>query len=400
MIIVTILRWLLGYSEICIKGHFPERFLNLAARNGLNLWKLKSAEDQITAFVRTSEADTALSLAAGSETNVTVTRNYGLPCLCRRYRHRSGILCGALAGGLLCAWLSGFIWIIKINAPAGINEYELRQELSELGFYQGIRYDERMVSQTEDDMRLKDGRISWISINVCGVAAEVNLSTRADTDKRKPAAEKEKVGNLRSTADGTITRIIVRKGNAAVRAGEGVRKGQLLVSGVTTYTDGTSSLCESEGEVYAKTSRTVSFTLPKEYKDISFTGESVSKTKMTMFGLDIPLSIRGSSESMHISLNERYQGMILGSEIPVQFSTEAQRDSEICNIRQNKETAKKILDNRARLYEAFLCGNGKNTIMSRTQHMSENDSSYTLTLIYEVEEEISEKSEIGIKTTG
>ena len=47
MLIVLFFRWLFGYYEFTIEGKFPERFLNLASRNGINLWNMNGGKNKL-----------------------------------------------------------------------------------------------------------------------------------------------------------------------------------------------------------------------------------------------------------------------------------------------------------------------------------------------------------------
>ncbi len=47
MFIVRLFRWLCGYVEFEVTGNFVERFLNLAMRDGVNIWGLSRRTDKV-----------------------------------------------------------------------------------------------------------------------------------------------------------------------------------------------------------------------------------------------------------------------------------------------------------------------------------------------------------------
>ena len=55
MFIVNFFRWLFGYAEFCLKSNFPERYLNIAFKNGLHLWKTKGEKESLKGCVKIKE---------------------------------------------------------------------------------------------------------------------------------------------------------------------------------------------------------------------------------------------------------------------------------------------------------------------------------------------------------
>lgn len=396
MIIVIILRWLCGYFEFSVNGRFPERFLNLASRNGVNLWNMTGEKESIKAKAKIVDAGLISTFARKTGTELTVIREYGLPHLCAKYKERAGLLAGLILGSLLCAYLSGFVWSIRINAPEGINEYEIRSELRELGLYEGIRFDRSDISELEMQLKIKDKRISWLSINEFGTALSVEISPKEEAEKNSDK-DKNAVSNLKSTADGTITKIKVRKGKATVQIGDGVRKGQLLVSGIVEYTDGSSLLTDCDGEIYAETSSRIIFELPKNTEILQTDENYIFKREINILGIQIPLSVCGNPDGSYVRTTHNYKLTFGGNDIPVGIKEEVWQKYDKVSTDIKKEEAEKILENRRKLYELFLVGNSEKQILERSENLTETDDSYVLTVNYEIEENICEKSYIEIK---
>ena len=395
MFLVKFLRWIYGYFEFCINGRFPERFLNLAARNGLVIWDSSGTKETLRAKARSSDKNNIYLFAQKSENNVTIIKNYGLPYLCSIYKNRAGLFCGMILGCILCCYLSGYIWTIKINSPEGINSYEIREELRQLGFYEGIRFSQKEVNRVEHSIKIQDKRISWLNINIFGTNAVVEIS--ATSGKVKTAEENKNIGNLKSTADGTITKINVRKGNSTVHVGDGITKGQLLVSGTTEYSDGTTLISDSDGEIYAKTSRTVVLHMNKTYDKIKFTENSLSKKEINFFGISIPITFCGNPENNYCKTVIRQRAVFLQQELPITVTEEKWLHYNIIPTNISKEFAKQQLQKRLQLYEVFLlCSNDK-TILAKNISFDENKNDYVLTANYIIEENVCEKSYVRIK---
>ena len=63
MFVVRLLKWLTGYLKIVISGRFPERFVNLAARKGLNLWNMVNENNDIIVFAKRSDLNELYGIA-------------------------------------------------------------------------------------------------------------------------------------------------------------------------------------------------------------------------------------------------------------------------------------------------------------------------------------------------
>lgn len=395
MLIVIFLRWIYGYFDFCIKGRFPERFLNLASRNGLNLWNMQGSKEELHASAKITDLKNVELFARKTESELIIEKEKGLPYLCRSYKSRIGLLVGLICGVALSCYLSCFIWNISINSPAGINEYEIRNELRELGFYEGVLYDTNEIEHIERQLTLNDGRISWISINIFGTNAVVELSAKIDTEKNN--TDESNVSNLKSTADGTITRINVQNGSAVVKVGEGVRKGQLLVSGIIEYTDGTNVLADSEGKVYAKTSRTITLSIPKQYDKPVLSDEYLYKRELNFFGITIPLTLCGNPDGSWYKNENILRMTLLENDLPISITEELWQKYENKTQKLNKEKAEEILTNRLKIYELFMLYSDDRSVISRKTVTEENENSFILKTSYEIEENICEKSYIQIK---
>ena len=303
---------------------------------------------------------------------------------------------GLIMGVALSCWLSGFIWNIEVNVPPELNEYEIRNQLRELGFYEGVRYNSDSIDNIKRKMKLNDERISWVSINIFGTNAVVELSPKISVEKDKEI-NKKAVSNLKSTADGTITKINVHNGTAVVEIGEGVRKGQLLVSGIMEYNNGTNVMADSEGTVYAKTSRTVTLSVPKEYSKAITSDEYVCKREFSFFGISFPITLCGNPVGEYYKKESKLKPTLFDNALPISITEEKWQRYETKKLTLGSDDAKKLLDNRLKLYEMFLIYSDDRTIISKNSKFQEKNSIYYLTVSYEVEENICEKSYIQVK---
>ena len=394
MIVVIILRWFFGYFCFSVEGRFPERFINLCAKKGLNLWKLRGSGDRITGCAGTADLRRLKENAEKSGQSFTLLKEHGLPHLIKKYRTRCGLLAGGVIGLALWCYSSGFVWNITMRLPDTINEAEMRNTLREYGLYEGAKTKDIDTDRIIDSLCSADRRISWMTINISGTDAEINVSP--NLSERIDKKDSVMLSSMVSSSDGTVTRVNVYNGSAAVKAGDGIRRGQLLVSGVIEYNNGTSVLTDSEACVFARTARKVRLSIPKTlYKNEPALLRQ--KRDISVFGLCLPASLQDSPEGEYSVRTERTQLTLLGHGLPLYMTSESLQTYLKKPVELKSPQAEELLKNKLALYELFMLSEtNKGKVLSRSISMKEDKDSYTLEAVYELEEDVCVKTVISL----
>jgi hypothetical protein len=94
-------------------------------------------------------------------------------------------------------------------------------------------------------------QLSWAGVNTYGCVAVISVAEKTSVDLEQ---QRSGVSNIVAARDGVIHSCVVRKGNLTCKAGEVVKKGQMLISG---YTDCGLIIqaTQAEGEIMASTFR-------------------------------------------------------------------------------------------------------------------------------------------------
>ncbi|MFV0497796.1 MAG: sporulation protein YqfD [Candidatus Fimivivens sp.] len=230
MFFIALVRWLRGTVTFLITGAFPEKLINLCLRNGLPVWGIKHLPTGIEASTNAKQYRRLRSMARQSETKVRITKKSGLWVYRHRHRRRKGFLAGFVCVLLVLIVASQFIWRVDINGCVTIPEEELRVVLEELGVKPGVRSAKIDARTLQQQLRLMDGRIAWIAINIVGSTAQIELRERnAPPDAVDPD---EWVGNIVASCDGQIRYMEVYEGQPLVNIGDTVRVGDIIVSGI------------------------------------------------------------------------------------------------------------------------------------------------------------------------
>lgn len=292
MFILAFIRWLLGWARFEAEGGFPERLLNLAARGGVSIWDTgrRSVSMMGCCYARKYKKLRPLAKKAGARLHVA--ERHGLPFFLHRYRARGGLVLGLASYIVLLQILSSQIWVIQVSGNEKVPEKEILAVVEKLGVRKGEKVESLDIQalQLEALQRLPD--LVWLTVNPQGSIAHIEVAER----QPPPAInDKETPSNLVAERDGRILRMEVYGGQAAVKEGDAVVKGTVLVTGAVETTVGT-VLRRAQAKIYAQTSRTLEVTAPLREVRQEPDGRVIFRPTIELFGFRIPLYTDGPLE--------------------------------------------------------------------------------------------------------
>lgn len=140
-------------------------------------------------------------------------------------------------------------------------------------------------------MLLELGDISWLSVNVKGCTAHVQVVER----KRPPEiVDRNARTNMVAARDGLVTRVEALDGKALVMAGSTVTKGQLLISGVADSKFGVVRFMQGRGRVYARTWYELSVRVPMTAVEKRGEGKTTTRVALDVGKQRIKIYGKGS----------------------------------------------------------------------------------------------------------
>lgn len=306
--IINLLRFIFGYVSFTVTGDFPERLFNQLAANSVSVWGMRRNLKTISAKMSIRDYKHIREYRGKNKVRTRVKERFGLPFVLQKYKLRVGFAAGLIIYTVLLFFMSGFIWNIDVVGNTDVPTEEIIDTCKELGLYEGARKSAIDPEILRTKLALSNGEISWASVNIEGIKATVNIS---ESIGQKGAPKKP--CNLIASRDGIITELKVTEGQIAIKLGQTVTAGDILVSGVTEYKNGSVSFGASSGEVFAETERSLSTVATFMQTEKIYLGEPETRSVLTIFGLNIPLylgSINGNYETetqiSQIEHNEMY----------------------------------------------------------------------------------------------
>lgn len=286
MEVVKLFRLFSGYVRFRARGGFPERFINLCSNEGIPLWDISGGKRELYASTTLRGYRNIRKCAKKSGMLPRIIKRAGLPFWLRSHKSRAGVLVGAVLSVSLIAVLSMFVWTIQVQGNEEVSTQEILAVFDEMGMHVGAQKRKIDVEKLKSDGLQKLPELSWLAVNIKGSAAVIEVRERV---KAPQMAESGEPQNLVAACDGEIASVEVYEGKAAVKRGDAVLKGELLVNGIVTNYDSSVSLHHARGTVTAYTTRKIEHSVPYNQDFLLKNGNESSGISLSVFGLKIPI---------------------------------------------------------------------------------------------------------------
>lgn len=202
----------------------------------------------------------------------------GLPAYFIKYRKRYGIIFGFLLSFIYIILASSIVWNVKIDGNETISKAEIEEELSACGFEQGSFWMSKNLDKIEAELLSSSSRVGWININRRGSVAYVTVREKSVYEEQNNSGG---FSNIVAKVDCVIEEITVRQGIACVKAGDTVKAGELIISGVIPAELG-GGFVRADGDIYGAV---------KERNEVSVPQKEVRNVygKMCIYEADIKI---------------------------------------------------------------------------------------------------------------
>ncbi len=275
-----------GMVEAEARGNQRERLMELCNREGICIYRPQCTEEGTLRFqVRRRDFKRLRKPAFKSASRIKIIKKRGLYLLVRPYRHRWGLAIGLLLFMGLIFYSSAFIWEIEVRGCEKSSAQQIESELQAMGLMLGCR---RNIDVNSIENRYLKGnlRLSWMSINIRGTTAYVDVKEKDLTPEIVDLAQPT---NIYAARSGVISSIMDYNGERMVEEGEAVTEGQLLVSGDRTDQYGVRRLCHCIATIMANTERKAEIRIPLSGVRAVKTGKKQHFLKVSCGKLKFPL---------------------------------------------------------------------------------------------------------------
>lgn len=303
-----------GFLQVEFWGVYPEKVLNLCAKNGITVWSGRYSKGKIYCNILVKDFLKLPDVLKSSGVRVHIIKKVGFPFFIKKYEKRFGVFAGIVIFFAFLQIMSGYIWIIDVVGNKTVSDEKIISTCFDLGIKTGIKKSEIDSKNDVQDLLLKSKDLAWASLNIEGSKLTVNVSEITAKKEDNSVAT-----NLKSSHDAIIKRIDVTSGNCVVKVGDTVAKGEILVSGIIENANGT-KFVHSIGTIIAETQETIiikeSFTKKKYIPN----GKVKQKSVLDVFGIKLPLYFGKEKGNFETASNKKTL-KLFSKELPIKVYT-------------------------------------------------------------------------------
>lgn len=368
--------YLYGFYRIEAAPEDSRRLINLLMRRGIPHGDIRRTPKGSLSFtVIRKDWSELREIIDKSGILVYSVYGKGLPFFAHRYRQRIGFFAGA-ALFLAFVWLSTlFVWRVEIVSDTDMNTASIIENLAKIGVCEGSFIPTTDCWEKSAEYLSTFDDCSWMSVNMVGTVAEIELRPMI---RGQSGLSDGEPCNIVAERGGVICSFVVNSGKSYVTAGDIVKKGDLLVSGIIEDVGGDFRLIESDAEVYAETEHTLEVAVDLSHTEKSYTGREKSRISLRFFGLEFAIpSFSGEPEdAWEYSLESEKLLLWDSTTLPIEKITCVWREYDEKEEYYTVEEARAIADYRMnKLIESELSGA---QILSVEKNYAEDESSVVL----------------------
>lgn len=228
--------FLIGYVILQIEGISVARFLRRLTESGIAIRNLsRDSSGSVVRFAidRTRFFDLH-RLKSGLPVRIRIVKRCGLPFLVQKMRRRPALWIGIIVMLFAITFASDRIWMIRIEGAETVRQETIDTLLKEYGLRTGARPKGAVLIEAANDMSVRIPEAAWIGLDSEGVTLIVKVvEALPESEKTNLCATSDIV----ATKDGIVTAITVMRGQACVKVGDAVKKGDVLITGTVRWKD-------------------------------------------------------------------------------------------------------------------------------------------------------------------
>ena len=235
-----------GFVRLRLEGLGAEKLVNTLWEKGIFVQGLRRSKLRgVELEAAERDRQTIVNMAEEKGFQVTVLNAGWKQKLWKRLRKRWGLAVGIVLGAALCIGAMQFVWQVEV-LQAGKYAGEVRLFLAEKGIRPGILQKDVDAARLQEELLWRLPRVKWVWVKKEGMALSIRLEEGVAAERRDDTP-----GPVVAGQDGILERLTVFSGTPAVKAGDSVKKGQVLILGEEEGPGGEKVPVPARGEAVA-----------------------------------------------------------------------------------------------------------------------------------------------------
>ena len=302
-----------------VTGEETLRFVNLCRNNGIELRHLVRRENAIQMEIDAENFKKLRPLVRKTHVKIHILNRHGPAFFFYRHKRRWWFLLGMTVFAGMIYMLSLFVWQIDIDGNRKYTDALILQALAQMDVKTGCRKSEIDLPKIEEELRIMYNEITWVSASIAGTKLQIELREgdlkisgssgggqtgnvkRVENRENNPKpqngeSETDLPANLVADEDAIITNLVVRRGTVAVRYGDEVKKGDVLIEGkVYIYNEDETlkkvDYLTAEGDVFGKYQELYEKHYQRKHEVRSYTGKNYRELGVAIVGKSFCLPV-------------------------------------------------------------------------------------------------------------
>ncbi len=279
-------RFLAGRVRVRATGARAENLLNAAFGREVRLHNvLRESSRQIAFDVDYGDFFAMRTALRDAGCKIHILRREGVPHIRARLRLRFMLAVGAVLCALAVMGLTQFVWGVSVVGELDIEQRALAQEILEgMGIHAGMLRGEVDRDAVEDAITEGIEDLTFVGVRMRGLTLQVQIV---------PSPEAPRMLGVGVPADivadtaGTVERVMVLEGTAAVSPGQEVVPGDVLIRGVAVGPGGTVQV-HAMGEVTVRVWVSGEGAAPLYSRETKATGRYINRRTVMLGGAALP----------------------------------------------------------------------------------------------------------------
>lgn len=288
MLFTRLINFFRGCLLIKISGNYPERLINLCTKNNILLWDIvRTGENTVCCKISARGFKLLRGIARRTACRVKIISKHGIKQHLKPLKKRKWFVFGIFVFALAIAVSDLFVWKIDIVGNSKTDAKLILNGLSECGLKKGAFRGSLDEKEIKNKMLLKMPELSWIWPNLNGARVVVEVKEKAPMPEIYNPSD---YTHIIAKKDGIISAMTVKAGSPAVKIGDTVLKGDVLVSGAIEFEkDVPPRYVQAEAEVFARVWYEKTRAFSTVYVRKNETGNIEKKHTLKIGGLKIKL---------------------------------------------------------------------------------------------------------------
>ena len=338
---ISVVRYLKDRVTVSAGGAHPEKIIDICCENNISIWKIKRVENRIYFSVSRSDFKRLRAPLRRSGIRLHIVKKHGIIYFAQKNKNKVSALIGAVVFLALLWFLSGRIWVIEVIGNQSFSSGEIISLVEDFGVRTGMKRTGINSAYLKNRVLAKTDRLGFISFNVIGSRLEIEVD-----EIEKPQTSKKAPCNLVASEDGVVKSIKIYDGTPIVKVGDGVKKGDLLISGVRKRVDGVENFVCANGEIICTVEKTVTESTPLSFTENRRDNRYITKNTLNFFGISVPLNL-GLDKGQYETETKVNTLTLGGVSLPISITENRYFKVQPTVVNLTSESAKQLLQDRA-----------------------------------------------------